>query len=83
MTAEKDNKVYMINKEQAAAYQTAGFDIRDDDGKLVGYGADKTVPYGDYAKLLEENEKLKKQISASKEEPEEEAAKTSRKKAGQ
>ena len=86
MTAEKDNKVYTINQDQAAAYQTAGFDIRNDDGELIEYGADKMVPYSDYAKVLKENEELKKQISASAEGPKEEepeAAKTSRKKAGQ
>ena len=41
MTAEKDNKVYTIDQNQVAAYQTAGFDIRDDDGKLIEYGVDK------------------------------------------
>ena len=52
MTAEKDNKVYTIDQNQVAAYQTAGFDIRDDDGKLIEYGVDKTVPYSVYAKVL-------------------------------
>nr|DAF83274.1 MAG TPA: Gamma-aminobutyric acid type B receptor(B) receptor, coiled-coil, heterodimer, SIGNALING.62A [Caudoviricetes sp.] len=89
MTAEKDNKVYTIDQSQVATYQSAGFDIRDDEGNLIEYGANKAVPYSDYAKLLKENEELKKQISSSEEkesekkEPEEEVAKTARKKAGQ
>ncbi|WP_432628998.1 hypothetical protein [Brotaphodocola sp.] len=87
MTAEKGNKVYTIDQSQKALYQTAGFDIRDDDGNLVEYGAEKTVSYNEYTKLLKENEDLKKQISAlegAKEGPaEEEPAKVARKKAGQ
>ena len=84
MTAEKDNKVYTIDQSQMATYQSAGFDIRDDEGKLVEYGANKAVPYSDYAKLLKENEELKKQISSEEEKESEEAvAKTARKKAGQ
>lgn len=87
MTAEKENKVYTIDQSQKTLYQTAGFDIRDDDGNLIEYGAEKTVSYNEYTKLLKENENLKKQISAleeAKEEPaEEEQAKATRKKAGQ
>ena len=80
MTAEKDNKVYTIDQSQMATYQSAGFD----EGKLVEYGANKAVPYSDYAKLLKENEELKKQISSEEEKESEEAvAKTARKKAGQ
>ncbi len=84
MTAEKDNKVYTIDQSQVATYQSAGFDIRDNEGNLIEYGANKAVPYSDYAKLLKENEELKKQISSEEgKEPEEEVAKTARKKAGQ
>lgn len=87
MTAEKGNKVYTIDQSQKTLYQTAGFDIRDDDGNLIEYGAEKTVSYNEYTKLLKENENLKKQISAleeAKEEPaEEEQAKATRRKAGQ
>ena len=88
MTAEKDNKVYTIDQNQVAAYHTAGFDIRDDDGKLIEYGVDKTVPYSVYAKVLKENEELKQQISSMEAEEEnakaeEETTKTVRKKAGQ
>lgn len=87
MTAEKGNKVYTIDQSQKTLYQAAGFDIRDDDGNLIEYGAEKTVSYNEYTKLLKENENLKKQISAleeAKEEPaEEEQAKATRRKAGQ
>lgn len=93
MTAEKDNKIYTIDQNQVAAYQTAGFDIRDDDGKLIEYGVDKTVPYSDYAKVLKENEELKKQLSSLRTEAkdekieeelvEEAPVKPAKKKAGQ
>ena len=42
MTAEKANKVYMITEEQMEAYRTEGYDIRDDDGRIVAYGAGKS-----------------------------------------
>ena len=48
MTAEKDNKVYSIDEGQMAAYQVAGYDIYGDDGKVIAYGAGKTVAYEDY-----------------------------------
>ena len=88
MTAEKDNKVYTIDQNQVAAYQTAGFDIRDDDGKVIEDGGDTSVPYSVYAKFLKENEELKQQISSMEAEEEnakaeEETTKTVRKKAGQ
>ncbi len=55
MTAEKDNKVYSIDEGQMAAYQVAGYDIYDD-GKVIAYGAGKTVAYEDYMTLKKENE---------------------------
>ena len=62
MTAEKENKVYTITEEQKATYLAEGFDIRDDEGTIIGYGAGKTVAYEDYMKLVKENTALKEEL---------------------
>ena len=62
MTAEKDNKVYSIDEGQMAAYQVACYDIYDD-GKVIAYGAGKTVAYEDYMTLKKENEGLRARIA--------------------
>lgn len=62
MKAVKGNKEYTINVAQKKSYQENGFDIVDDDGKLITYGKGKTVPYSDYAALRKENEELCKKI---------------------
>nr|DAU31668.1 MAG TPA: hypothetical protein [Caudoviricetes sp.] len=79
MTAEKENKVYIITEEQKAAYLAAGYDIRDDDGTVISYGNGRTIPYEDYAKLEKENAALKEELEELKKaaEPEEEPAKES------
>ena len=63
MTAEKDNKVYSIDEGQVAAYQTAGYDIYDDDGNVIAYGAGKTLAYEEYMALKKENEELRAKIA--------------------
>ena len=62
MTAEKENKVYTITEEQKATYLAEGFDIRDDEGNIIAYGAGKTVTYEDYMKLMKENAALKEEL---------------------
>lgn len=64
MTAEKANKTYTITEEQAEGYRLAGYDIKDDAGKIVFYGYGKTVSYEEYAKLLAENETLKSELES-------------------
>lgn len=59
MKALKGNKEYIIDETQKKAYVEAGFDIKDDDGKVIAYGRGKTVPYADHAALKAENEALK------------------------
>lgn len=65
MTAEKGNKVYTISEAEKDTYQSQGYDIFED-GKMIAYGKGKTVPYEDYMKLKEENEKLKAQLKTKK-----------------
>lgn len=63
MKAEKGNKVYSITENQKKSYQDSGFDIKDDDGKVIAYGRGKSIPFGDYADLKAENEKLQAKIA--------------------
>ena len=84
MTAEKENKVYTITEEQKATYLAEGFDIRDEEGNIIGYGAGKTVAYEDYMKLVKENTALKEELDklrVSKASEEQLAAETSAKSA--
>lgn len=63
MRAVKGNREYTIDETQQKGYQDMGFDILDEDGKVVAYGRGKTVPYGDYVSLMEENKKLHSRIT--------------------
>lgn len=60
MKAKKENKVYTINTDQEKSrYLKEGYDIYDDNGKLLEHSPLKKIAYSEYAKLLEENAKLK------------------------
>ena len=74
MKATKGNKVYTIDETQKTMYQSQGYDITDDDGTIIEYGAGKSVSYEDFKaledkskKLEEENKKLKDEIKKLKE----------------
>ena len=71
MKAVKANRVYTITEAEQKGFINQGYDIYDDHGNCVAYGAGKTVPYGKYKRavdhiaLLEaENEDLRKEIAA-------------------
>mgnify|MGYP001115663024 CR=1 FL=1 len=80
MKASKDNKVYTIDVAQKEYYIAQGYDISDDEGNIVSYGAGKSVSYKEHKELEEkyaelekkysaiekENKKLKKEIEGSK-----------------
>ena len=61
MKAVKGNKVYTVDEVTAETYKFQGFDIYDDEGKLVAYGTGKTVSYEAYAELEKENAELEKE----------------------
>ena len=48
MKATKGNKVYTIDETQKAMYQAQGYDITDDAGNIIEYGAGKSVSYEDF-----------------------------------
>lgn len=66
MKAVKGNKVYTITEAEKAFYAKQGFDIVDDEGKVIQHGAGKKVSFEDYEALKAENEKLKKEIKELK-----------------
>lgn len=68
MTAEKGNKVYTIDESMKAQYQNDGYDIRDDNGDVIAYGAGKTVPYDDHMRAVREVECLQKLCAELQEE---------------
>ena len=65
MKAVKENKVYTITEQQRKAYVAQGFDITDANGRIIEYAAGKTVPFAQYADVLEENKRLKQQFAAA------------------
>ena len=66
MKAVKNNREYTITEAEKDFYQKQGFDIIGDDGKVVQYGAGKTVPYDQYKKVVDELESLKAKKKSSK-----------------
>lgn len=59
MLAVKENKVYRIDGNSKDAYLSQGFDICDDNGKVVEYSVSGTVSRADYDKVLAELNALK------------------------
>ena len=68
MKAEKGNREYSIDKSQKKFYQDRGFDIKDDDGRVITYGRGKTVSYGEYEKVVAQNKELEEQAAKLREE---------------
>lgn len=60
MKAKKENKIYQINGEiEKQRYLKDGYDIYDDEGKLLEHSPLKKIAYSDYDKLVKENASLK------------------------
>ena len=66
MLAVKDNRQYTITQADADYYQSQGFDILDDAGNVMAYGAGKTVAYSNYAELQTAYAALKAEHDALK-----------------
>lgn len=71
MIAVKANREYTINDTDVQSFVKEGFDVYDDAGNLVAYGAGKTVAYdkhmklvGDYEKLMDANAELSSKVEA-------------------
>ena len=67
MRAKKENKVYRITTEsEKKRYLNEGFDIYDEEGKIIEHSPKKKIAYGEYAKVAEENAALKAEIKSLK-----------------
>lgn len=70
MKAKKENKVYEVDKTTKNRYVKAGYDIYNDEGKLIENGKNKTVSYKEYEELknkLEQATKVPNNAKALKE----------------
>ena len=57
--AIKANKVYTIDEQAKSAYLSQGYDIMDEDGKIIEHSAASAVSREKYDKVIQENESLK------------------------
>lgn len=64
MKAVKGNKEYKINEASRESYRNLGYDIVEDDGKIIAYGKGKTIAY-------EKHEEVAKELETAKEKNEE------------
>lgn len=67
MKATKGNKTYSIDETQRKHYIEGGFDIVDNDGKVLDHGRGKTVPYDEYMKIKESHENLLQEYASLEE----------------
>ena len=51
MRAVKENREYTITEVDVESFAKEGYDIYDESGNIVRYGAGKTVSYDKYMKL--------------------------------
>lgn len=65
--AVKGNKSYQVGDDPAQQEQflARGYDLADEHGKVVQHSPVKTVPYAQYAAVLEENAALKAQLGTA------------------
>lgn len=66
MKAIKENREYTITEADVTSFKNEGYDIYDDNGKLVAYGTGKTVSFEQYARIVEQLEKANDEIVALK-----------------
>lgn len=66
MFARKENKEYRINDSMKSAYLNDGYDIYDEDGKVIEYSPKKKITMTEH---LEEVAKLKEEIEVLKATP--------------
>ena len=58
MKAVKKNRMYTITEADQKRFIAQGYDIFDDSGNCIAYGAGKTVPFIRYKNALDEIAKL-------------------------
>ncbi len=68
MKAVKANKVYTIDETAKSSYLAQGYDIADENGRIIERSPQSTVKYSEYEKVVSENKKLKTEIAKLKKE---------------
>ena len=63
MTAVKANKIYTIAESDKAQYLADGYDIMDDDGKIIAHNPHKTVLYSEHRTALDKIAELEAKLS--------------------
>lgn len=66
MYAQKGNKVYSVTEQTKTQYLADGFDIVDDNGRIIDVAPNKTVSYAEYKRVVDENAKLTAEIKKLK-----------------
>ncbi len=66
MYAKKANKVYRVDDITKETYLKQGFDICDDEGKVVERSKQATVPYAEYEKVTKELLNVKAELETAK-----------------
>ena len=66
MKAKKENKVYTIQEREKKRFLEEGYDIYDDDGKVIEHSPKKLIKYSEYEKVLKENTALKAELETLK-----------------
>lgn len=70
MIAVKANRTYQITEQEKEARRADGYDIYDEDGKLIAFAKGKTIPYEEYLaeveRLKAENKKLTDELKKLK-----------------
>ena len=67
MKARKENKVYQISTDaEKQRYLKAGYDIYDDEGKIIEHSPLKKVAYAELEKVQVENAALKEELETLK-----------------
>lgn len=67
MRAVKANKEYRVTEDNKQYYLNEGYDIIDDEGKVIEYSPKKTIKYSEYQKLEKELAELKANGGANEE----------------
>ena len=62
MLAVKDNREYNITEADKASFINEGYDIYDDNGGFIAYGAGKKIPYDKYMNVLKQLEAANAEI---------------------
>lgn len=65
MKAIRANKEYTVTEVNKQYYLNEGYDITDDNGKIIEHSPKKMIKYSEYQKVLEELEKAKADSNSS------------------